>query len=54
MGIDARLCAAEPMLSLRPGMLWRLATEAAYVCWIDIGMRWARWTGNRRMLARLG
>jgi hypothetical protein len=27
--------------------------EAGYLMWIDIGMRWAALTGNRRMAARI-
>ena len=39
-------------------LLWSLgntpfAREAAYVCWMDLGTRWARIIGHRRMLARL-
>ena len=33
--------------------VWRIAGEAAYVCWSDIGTRWARLIGHRRMLARV-
>jgi hypothetical protein len=53
LGFDWELCAAEPKLPLGPTTLWRLAGEAAYVCWIDIGTRWARLIGHRRMLARV-
>jgi uncharacterized SAM-binding protein YcdF (DUF218 family) len=53
LGFDWELCAAEPRLRLGPMTLWRLAGEAAYVCWIDIGTRWARLIGHRRMLARV-
>ncbi|GAB2505659.1 YdcF family protein [Lysobacter humi (ex Lee et al. 2017)] len=53
LGFDAELCAAEASLPLRPGTALRLAGEAAYVCWVDIGTRWARVTGNQRMLARV-
>lgn len=53
LGYDWELCAAEPRLRLSPRMMWRLAGEAAYVCMSDIGARWARLTGNRRMLARV-
>ena len=37
---------------LVPGKL-QFAGEAAYVCWIDLGTRWARLIGHRRMLARV-
>ncbi|MGY3266583.1 YdcF family protein [Lysobacter sp. HA35] len=53
LGFDAELCAAEPRLRLGPRMLVRLAGEAAYVCWADIGTRWARFIRNERMLARV-
>jgi hypothetical protein len=53
LGLRWELCAAEPALSWRPRALWRLATEAAYVCWADLGRRWAGLIGHRRMLARL-
>jgi hypothetical protein len=33
--------------------LLRIAGEAGYVCWSDIGTRWARLIGHRRMLARV-
>lgn len=53
LGFHWELCAAEPRLRLTPRTLLRLAGEAAYVCWIDLGTRWARLIGNRRMLARV-
>jgi uncharacterized SAM-binding protein YcdF (DUF218 family) len=53
LGFDAELCAAEPRLQLGPRTLARLAGEAAYVCWSDLGTRWARLIGHRRMLERV-
>ncbi len=53
LGFDWELCAAEARLRLGPRTLWRLAGEAAYVCWIDLGTRWARLIRNQRMLARV-
>ena len=53
LGFDARLCAAETTLELGPRMLMRIAGEAAYVCLTDIGARWARLIGHKRMLERL-
>lgn len=53
LGFDAELCAAEPRLSLSPRMLMHIAGEAAYVCVSDLGTRWARLIGHRRMLARV-
>lgn len=53
LGFDAEVCAAEPTLAWHPRTVLRLAGEAGYVCWVDIGTRWARFTGNERMLARV-
>lgn len=53
LGFDVELCAAEPRLPLGPRTWLRLAGEAAYVCWVDVGTRWARFIGNERMLARV-
>lgn len=53
LGYRWELCAAEPRLRWTTGLCWRLAGEAAYVCLVDIGTRWARLIGHRRMLARV-
>lgn len=53
LGFDGDVCAAEPRLSLGPRTMARLAGEAAYVCWSDVGTRWARLIGHRRMLDRV-
>ena len=53
LGFDWELCAAETQLRWSPMLVYRLAGESAYVCWIDIGTRWARLIGHRRMLARV-
>lgn len=53
LGFDAELCAAEPRLALNPQTLWRIAGEAGYVCLTDLGTRWARLIGSRRMLERV-
>lgn len=53
LGFAAEPCAAEPKLAWTPRLLWQLAVEAAYVGVADIGTRWARITGNRRMLERV-
>lgn len=53
LGFDWELCAAEPALRWTPATVARLAGEAAYVCWIDLGTRWARLIGHRRMLERV-
>lgn len=53
LGFDHEPCAAEPALSLRPAMWLRLLGEAGYVCWVDLGTRWARLIGHRRMLGKV-
>lgn len=53
LGFEWELCAAETKLHWTPMLVYRLAGEAAYVCWVDIGTRWARLIGHRRMLARV-
>lgn len=53
LGFDWEVCAAETELRWTPGLVYRLAGEAAYVCWIDLGTRWARLIGHQRMLARV-
>lgn len=53
LGLTVRACAAESGFDpsqQRPGLL---AREAALLCWLDIGTRWARLIGHRRMLARV-
>jgi uncharacterized SAM-binding protein YcdF (DUF218 family) len=53
LGYDWELCAAEPRLALRPATFLHIAGEAAFVCLSDVGTRWARLIGDRRMLARV-
>lgn len=53
LGFDWEPCAADPALHWSPRLLWRLIGEAGYVCWIDLGTRWARLIGHRRMLERV-
>lgn len=53
LGFDYRTCAAEPAFRLGEQPPWRLLAEAGYLCWLDIGTRWARLIGHRRMLARV-
>jgi uncharacterized SAM-binding protein YcdF (DUF218 family) len=53
LGLDCELCAAEAAWRWHPAALLRIAGEAAYVCWADVGTRWARLIGHRRMLARV-
>lgn len=53
LGFDWELCAAEPEWRWRPRALLHIAGEAAFVCWSDIGTRWARLIGHRRMLSKV-
>ena len=53
LGLDWELCAAEPRLRWNTRTMLRIAGEAAYVCWSDLGTRWARLIRNQRMLARV-
>lgn len=53
LGFDYRLCAAEARFEPTPRALTRLAAEAAYLCWLDVGTRWARLIGHQRMLQRV-
>ncbi len=53
LGFNAVPCAAEAKLDLHPGMLLRLCAEAGYVCWVEVGTRWARLIGHQRMLAKV-
>ncbi|HEY4291780.1 YdcF family protein [Luteibacter sp.] len=53
LGFDAAPLAAEERLPLGRRYLARLLMEAAYLMWIDSGMRWAALTGNRRMATRI-
>ena len=53
LGLAAELCAAEPAWRWHPVTLWRVAGEAAYVCWTDLGTRWARLVRHRGMLDRV-
>ena len=53
LGFQWELCAAEPQLRWNARTMLRIALEAGYVCWTDLGTRWARLIGHRRMLARV-
>ncbi len=50
LGFDAELCAAEDGLRLTPRLFARLLLEAGYAMWIEVGTRWARLLGHKRML----
>jgi uncharacterized SAM-binding protein YcdF (DUF218 family) len=53
LGLDGRVCAAEARFCWREQGLSRLITEAAYLCWIEVGIVWARLIGHQRMLERV-
>lgn len=50
--IEHRVCAAEPELRLAGDTWRRLLLEAGLTMWVDLGLRWARLIGHRRMLSR--
>lgn len=50
LGFEVVLCAAEDRLTWSPAGLLRLAREAGFLCWFDLGTRWARLIGHRRMV----
>ena len=49
VGLEHEPCAAEDAWRFTPQVL----AEAGLLMWIDLGRRWARLIGNRRMLAKL-
>src|SRR5690606_28579161 len=53
LGLDVRVCAAEPALRLTRRNLARLALEAGYPLLFLVGRRWALLIGHRRMLSRV-
>jgi uncharacterized SAM-binding protein YcdF (DUF218 family) len=53
LGFDGQPVAAEDALPRTPRYLVLLLTEATYLMWIDLGVRWARLIGHRRMAARI-
>ncbi|KJV35318.1 YdcF family protein [Luteibacter yeojuensis] len=53
LAFHATPVAAEPALALTTRYLARLILEAGYLMWIDTGFRWARLTGNQRVVSRL-
>ncbi|MCB1778147.1 MAG: YdcF family protein, partial [Candidatus Competibacteraceae bacterium] len=53
LGLRPVLCAAEARWRLHPFTLWRLALEAGYLHWYEVGRLWARWTRNRHSLTRI-
>ncbi|MFC4727756.1 YdcF family protein [Coralloluteibacterium thermophilus] len=53
LGFEAVPVAADERFRWHPRALLRLCGEAGYLCWLDLGGRWARLIGHRRMLARI-
>lgn len=53
LGFDGLPVAAEEALVLDRRYLGLLLVEASYLMWIDLGVRWARLIGDRRMAARI-
>jgi len=53
LGIRHELCAAEDRLRLTSSVFGRLLSESLFMLWIDLGARWARLIGHRRMLAKV-
>ena len=53
LGFDGHPVAAEDTLPCTPRYLALLLTEASYLMWIDLGVRWAHLIGHRRMAARI-
>lgn len=50
--IPHRLCAAENEFSIAEAGWRRLLMEAGLTMWVDLGLRWARLIGHRRMLSK--
>lgn len=53
LGFDAHPVGAEQALPRTLRYVARMAMEAGYLMWIDLGMRWARLIGHQRMAARI-
>jgi len=54
LGFEAGVpVAAEERLRLDRRIVLRLLAEAAYIMWIDLGLRWARRIGHARLLMRV-
>jgi uncharacterized SAM-binding protein YcdF (DUF218 family) len=53
LGLDYELCAAEDRLAWTPSLAWALARESVLIAWLDLGTRYARLIGHRRMLDRV-
>jgi uncharacterized SAM-binding protein YcdF (DUF218 family) len=53
LAFEAMPVAAEPAFPGGYRYFTRMALEAGYLMWIDMGYRWARFTGNERVVGRL-
>lgn len=53
LAFEAMPVAAEPSFPGGYRYIRRMALEAGYLMWIDTGFRWARLTGNQRVVSRL-
>jgi uncharacterized SAM-binding protein YcdF (DUF218 family) len=53
LGFEVETVGAEAALPRNARYLRRIALEAGYLMWIDIGVRWARLIGHRRMVDRV-
>jgi uncharacterized SAM-binding protein YcdF (DUF218 family) len=53
LGFDGHAVAAEGALPRTPRYVALVLMEATYLMWIDLGVRWARLIGHRRMAARI-
>jgi len=53
LAFDATPVAAEAAFPGGARYIRRMALEAGYLMWIDMGFRWARLTGNQRVVGRL-
>lgn len=53
LGFDGHPVAAEDAMPHTPRYLALVLMEGTYLMWIDLGVRWARLIGHRRMAARI-
>jgi uncharacterized SAM-binding protein YcdF (DUF218 family) len=53
LGLQPMMCSAEDNLKHDARMLLRLAAEAFFLHWYDIGMRWSVLTANRMSFMRI-
>lgn len=53
LGFSAQACAAEDRPHVDIRIIRRIALEAGYLMWLQVGSAWARIIHNQRMLARV-